>query len=296
MAGMQISPYYEPESGTWTYLLADSGSGEAAIIDPVWVFDPVSGQADTAFTDRILDEAAGQGLVLRWVLETHAHADHLSSAGHIRARTGARVAIGCGITSVQENFIRVFGLQGLPADGSQFDRLLAQGDVLRLGALEIQVMETPGHTSDSLTYLVGDAAFIGDTLFAPAYGTARCDFPGGDAAQLYESITRIHALPPQTRLHLCHDYPADGAEPRSVVTVAESCSANIHVRDGIAREAFVRMREERDGELKRPRLIYPSLQVNIRAGQAPEQEANGTSFLRIPFNTALADLLRRDRQ
>jgi glyoxylase-like metal-dependent hydrolase (beta-lactamase superfamily II) len=201
------------------------------------------------------------------------------------------VAIGRGIRAVQENFARAFNLKGLPTDGSQFDRLLAEGDVVSLGALEVRVMETPGHTNDSLTYLVGDAAFIGDTLFAPGFGTARCDFPGGDAAMLFDSIERIHALPPGTRLHLCHDYPRDGEEPTSVVTVAESRAANVHVKAGTSRADYVEMRTTRDARLKLPRLIFPSLQVNIRAGRAPQQEDNGACYLRIPFNADMGRLL-----
>jgi glyoxylase-like metal-dependent hydrolase (beta-lactamase superfamily II) len=292
MGHMIILPFHEAESGTWSYVLADRASGEAAIIDPVWLFDPVSGEADTGFTDRILAVAEERGLSINWVLETHAHADHLTSAAHIRERTGAKVAIGRGIQSVQENFAKVFNLCTVPTDGSQFDRLLDEGDVISLGALEVRVMETPGHTSDSLTYLAGDAAFIGDTLFAPSFGTARCDFPGGDAGMLFDSISRIHDLPPQTRLHLCHDYPSSGSEPVSVVTVAESRANNIHVSAGTSRQAFVRMRTERDAQLKLPRLIYPSLQVNIRAGEAPDAENNGARYLRLPFNAELAALLQ----
>ena len=179
---MLIEPFYEKDSGTWCYLLADSDHGEAAIIDPVWLYDPVSGKADLSFTEQVLRRVEEGGFKLTWVLETHAHADHLSSAAYIRRKTGARIAIGRGIRSVQENFRRVFNISDLDCDGSQFDRLLSEGDVVRVGSLEVGVMETPGHTNDSLTYLVGDAAFIGDTLFAPAFGTARCDFPGGDAA------------------------------------------------------------------------------------------------------------------
>jgi glyoxylase-like metal-dependent hydrolase (beta-lactamase superfamily II) len=291
---MNIRAFHEPESGTWTYLLSDPQTAAAAIIDPVWVYDLVSGRASTAQTDGILGVAADQGLQVQWVLETHAHADHLSSAAYIREKTGARVAIGSGIRSVQANFIKAFNLTDVAADGSQFDRLLAEGDTITLGKLEILVMETPGHTSDSLTYLVEDAAFIGDTLFAPAFGTARCDFPGGSAALLFDSISRIHALPPDTRLHLCHDYPGEGADPVSVVTVAESRAGNIHAREGTSRADYIDMRQKRDAQLRLPKLIYPSLQVNIRAGHAPEAEGNGARYLRTPFNADLADLLRGD--
>lgn len=288
---LQIVPFYEPESFTWTYLLADPSSGKAAIIDPVWVYDAVSGTADTGFTDKILTTARNNGLDIEWVMETHAHADHLSSAAYIRRQTGAKVAIGRGICAVQEIFVKVYNMDDVSPDGSQFDRLLGEGDIIPLGSLEISVMETPGHTSDSVTYLCGDAAFIGDTLFAPGYGSARCDFPGGDAALLFDSISRIHSLPPETRLHLCHDYPAEGADPVSVITVAESLEHNIHASAGTTRDDYIEMRTTRDAKLNLPKLIYPSIQVNIRAGEAPVKEDNGASYLKMPFNMDLADLL-----
>jgi glyoxylase-like metal-dependent hydrolase (beta-lactamase superfamily II) len=290
---MYIRPFHESDSGTWTYLLADPISRQAAIIDPVWVYDPVSGKVDHGFIHRVLDHAAAESLELKWVLETHAHADHLSAAAYLRERTGARIAIGRGICEVQANFARVFNLEGFPADGRQFDRLLQEGDEIELGQLTLQVMETPGHTRDSLTYRVGNAAFIGDTLFSPSFGTARCDFPGGDAGMLYDSIARLHALPPETRLHLCHDYPGEGETPVHVVTVAESRAQNIHTRDGVDRDEFVAMRTSRESNLKLPRLIYPSLQVNIRAGKAPAPESNGARYLRIPFDVDLETLLKQ---
>jgi glyoxylase-like metal-dependent hydrolase (beta-lactamase superfamily II) len=288
---MIITPFYEPESFTWTYLLADDQSEKAAIIDPVWVYDIVSGQADTSFTDDILAVINQRGYQLDWVLETHAHADHLSSAGYIRDKTGAGIAIGKGICAVQDTFMKVFNLDDVVPDGSQFDRLFSDGDTLQLGELEIRVMETPGHTSDSVTYVCEDAAFIGDTLFAPDYGSARCDFPGGDAALLYDSIARIHALPPETRLHLCHDYPAKGEAPNSVVTVAESLLKNIHASAGTSRDDYIDMRTTRDAQLSLPKLIYPALQVNIRAGESPVAEGNGASYLKVPFNLDLESLL-----
>jgi glyoxylase-like metal-dependent hydrolase (beta-lactamase superfamily II) len=289
---MDIQPFYEPDSGTWTHLLADPGSGAAAVIDPVWVYDPVSGQADSDFIDGVMAAADAAGYRIEWVLETHAHADHLTAAGVIRQRTGARIGCGRGICQVQRNFARVFDMQGVPTDGSQFDRLLAEGDTISLGSLEVRVIETPGHTGDSITYLVDDAAFVGDTLFAPASGTARCDFPGGDAGQLYDSIARIHALPDQTRLFLCHDYPNEGREPVHSVRVVESRQHNAHVGIGRSKEEFVSLRRERDAGLGLPRLILPSLQVNILAGSAPEPAGNGVSYLRTPFNRTLAELIK----
>jgi glyoxylase-like metal-dependent hydrolase (beta-lactamase superfamily II) len=288
---MDIKSFHEPGSGTWTHLLADPGSKVAAIIDPVWVYDPISGRADSAFIENVLGAAQQAGNRLEWVLETHAHADHLSAADFLRQRTGAKIACGQGICQVQETFARVFNLSGMATDGSQFDRLLVEGDTLRLGDLRINVIETPGHTADSLTYLVNDAAFVGDTLFAPAYGSARCDFPGGDAARLFDSIARIHALPDATRLFFCHDYPRDGGEPVNSVTVAESRRDNIHVGGDTRKEDFVAMRRKRDRQLALPRLILPSLQVNILAGAAPQPDDNGVTYLRIPFNCSLDELV-----
>jgi glyoxylase-like metal-dependent hydrolase (beta-lactamase superfamily II) len=288
---LDIQSFHEPDSGTWTHLVADKASKAAAIIDPVWGYNPVSGAADDAFIERVLAAAREAGHRIEWVLETHAHADHLTAADRLRSQTGARIACGNGICQVQRTFAAAFNMHDVATDGSQFDRLLAEGDVIALGQLAIRVIETPGHTADSVTYLVGDAAFVGDTLFAPAYGTARCDFPGGDAGQLYDSITRIHALPDHTRIHFCHDYPNAGETPVCVVTVALSRRDNVHVRDGTSRAEFVAMRQARDVQLGLPRLILPSLQVNILAGAAPRPEANGVSYLRTPFNRPLSELI-----
>jgi glyoxylase-like metal-dependent hydrolase (beta-lactamase superfamily II) len=228
---------------------------------------------------------AESGLSVQWVLETHAHADHLTAAAYIKAQTGAKVAIGCGITRVQERFKALFGLEpGFASDGSQFDRLLDDGDTFGIGSLEARVIATPGHTDDSLTYVVGDAAFVGDTVFAPETGTARTDFPGGDARKLYASIRRLLDLPESTRLFLCHDYPPAERGPRAETTVREQRERNIHVGGGVAEEAFVAMRTQRDATLPPPRLILPSLQVNIRAGELPPADANGIRYLRLPLN------------
>ncbi len=290
---LSIDPFYESGSGTWTYLVADTDTGDAAIIDPVWIFDPVSGQTDRTAVDPVLDTARERGWTVRWVLETHAHADHLSAGALVREATGAPIAIGAGIRKVQATFSKIFNTPERPVDGSQFDRLLAEGDEIRLGGLVIRVLETPGHTNDSITYVVGDAAFIGDTLFAPNYGSARCDFPGGDAALLYDSVQKLYALPDDTRLFLCHDYPVEDAEPRSMVTVAESRRDNVHINTETTREAFVAMREARDAGLNLPQLIFPSIQVNVLAGAAPPAEDNGASYLKLPFNTTVDELLRR---
>jgi len=291
---MEIRSFHEPDSGTWTYLLADPDSGAAAVIDPVWVYDPVSGRTDHGFIDNVLESAAAAGWRIEWVLETHAHADHLSAAARVRAATGARLACGAGITAVQENFARVFNFAGVPAAKQPFDRLLREGDEVSLGKLRIAVLDTPGHTSDSITYLVGDAAFVGDTLFAPGAGTARCDFPGGDAGQLYDSVMKLYALPPQTRLFLCHDYPAEGRQAVCGVTVARSRAENIHIRDGREKADFIAQREARDRTLALPRLILPALQVNILGGHAPAAEDNGVSYLKIPFNRTIEELIAGD--
>jgi glyoxylase-like metal-dependent hydrolase (beta-lactamase superfamily II)/SAM-dependent methyltransferase len=291
---MKIKSFYEPESGTWTHLLADSAEQKAAIIDPVWTFDPASGRADPEFINQVLEEAQNAGFTIEWVLETHAHADHLTAADLVKQQTGAKIACGKGICEVQKNFTRVFDMVDTPTDGRQFDRLLAQGDVIKLGQLDIQVVDTPGHTSDSITYRVGDAAFIGDTLFAPAFGSARCDFPGGNAEQLYDSIQKLYQLPPETRLFLCHDYPAKGKEPRREVTVRESLEHNIHVTTGTTRAEYVEMRKLRDSTLSMPRLILPALQVNIAAGVVPDPDARGVRYLRIPFDQSIEDLIRKN--
>lgn len=293
---MDIQSYYEPDTGTWTHLLADPARGAAAIIDPVWVYDPVSGLADAGFIEQVLDAADTRGYRVEWVLETHAHADHLTAADVVRRRTGARIACGRGICQVQQTFMPVFAMDGVATNGSQFDRLLAEGDVVELGELEIRVLETPGHTADSVSYLVGDAVFVGDTLFAPGFGTARCDFPGGDAGQLFDSIVRLHALPDGTRIHLCHDYPKADEDPVCTVSVAESRRNNVHVNDGTRREDFVTMRQDRDAQLDLPRLILPSLQVNILAGAVPQPDRNGISYLRTPFNRPLPELIRAARK
>jgi len=292
---MEIRGFHEPGSGTWTYLLADPATGAAAVIDPVWVYDPVSGRTDETFIDGVLEAARNAGWRIEWVLETHAHADHLSAAEAVRRATGARLACGAGITTVQANFARVFNLEPAP-DGHVFDRLLREGDILALGGLAIRVLETPGHTADSITYHVGDAAFIGDTLFAPRAGTARCDFPGGDAGALYDSVMKLYALPRNTRLFLCHDYPGDGETPVRDVTVAESRAGNAHIRDGVGRAAFVERREARDRTLSLPRLILPSLQVNILGGRVPTAETNGVSYLKIPLNRTIEELISGDEE
>ena len=288
---LSITPFHEPRSGTWTYLVADTGQGVAAIIDPVWVFDPVSGLTSRESIDQVLAVLNAEGWSLAWGRETHAHADHLSAGALLRDETGAAIAIGAGIRSVQETFARVYNTPERPVDGTPFDRLLEEGDEIELGAHTIRVLATPGHTNDSITYVVEDAAFVGDTLFAPSYGSARCDFPGGDAGLLFDSVQKLYALPDDTRLFLCHDYPAEGAEPRAMVTVAESRRDNIHINESTTRDASIALREQRDAGLNLPQLIYPAIQVNVLAGAAPPAEDNGVSYLKLPFNTTVPELL-----
>ena len=279
----RIQAFFDEATFTVTYLVSDPGSGEAAVIDPVLDYDHRSGRISTASADRVLQAIAGQGLALRWILETHAHADHLSAAPYLKARTGAPVAIGEHIREVQAIFAPVFHALDVAGDGREFDRLLRDGEVLALGALQIQVLHTPGHTPACVSYRVGDAVFVGDTLFMPDYGTARADFPGGSARQLYRSIRRLLALPPETRLFLCHDYLAPGREAYAwETTVAAQRARNVHVHEGVDEDAFVALREKRDATLAAPALLLPSVQVNMRAGRLPPAEADGVSYLRIP--------------
>jgi glyoxylase-like metal-dependent hydrolase (beta-lactamase superfamily II) len=279
-----ISAFFDPATATVTYLVVDRATGHAAVIDPVMDFDAATARISTRSADAVLDAVRERGAIIDWVLETHAHADHLSAAHHIRAMTGASVAIGAKITQVQKTFAPMFGATDVVADGRAFDVLLEDGATFRIGETEALALHTPGHTPACLTYVIDDAAFVGDTLFMPDYGTARADFPGGDAATLYRSIRRILDLPAQTRIFVGHDYlPAGRSLPAWETTVAEQRAANVHVHDGIGEAAFVEARTARDRTLKAPALILPSLQVNIRAGELPPEE-NGESYLRLPIN------------
>lgn len=278
-----IEAFFDEPTNTISYLVADPATQDAMVIDPVLDFDLPSGVVDTGSADRILTMAAERGWRIAMVLETHAHADHLSAAPYIKARTGALIGIGEHIRDVQTIFRSVFGFDDLKAEGSDFDRLFADGERFALGALEVAAMHTPGHTPADLTYRIGDVAFVGDTLFMPDYGTARADFPGGDARQLYRSIRKLLSLPEETRLFLCHDYKAPGRNDyRWETTVGEQRRDSVHVHDGVSEDAFVAMREARDATLAVPRLLLPSIQVNIRAGRFPAAEENGVRFLRIP--------------
>jgi glyoxylase-like metal-dependent hydrolase (beta-lactamase superfamily II) len=280
-----IQSFFHEPTFTVTYLVSDPATGVAAVIDPVLDFDPKAGRTRTTSADAVLAAARDANLRIVWVLETHAHADHLSAAQHIKAATGAKVVIGAHITKVQTVFKDIFDAADMPTDASQFDLLVNDGDRIALGELEFSIMHTPGHTPACVTYLIGDAAFIGDTLFMPDYGTARADFPGGDARTLYRSIRRILALRPTTRLFLCHDYKAPGRETFAwETTVAEQRARNRQARDAISEEEFVALRTKRDRELEMPNLILPSVQVNMRAGNMPPANANGTVYLKLPVN------------
>lgn len=280
-----VQSFYDPATSTFTYVVYDRHGGHAAIVDPVLDFDPAAARISTASADRVLAFVREHALTVDWILETHAHADHLTAAAHLRRETGARVAIGRGITAVQARFKTLFGLEpDFPTDGSQFDRLFADGDEFAIGELRARVVATPGHTDDSLTYVVGDAAFVGDTVFAPETGTARADFPGGDAGKLYRSIRRLFELPADTRLFLCHDYPPAEREARAQSSLDEQRQKNVHVGGDADEASFVKLRTGRDAGLAAPRLILPALQVNIRAGEMPPPDANGIRYLRLPIN------------
>ncbi|ODU22363.1 MAG: MBL fold metallo-hydrolase [Sphingomonas sp. SCN 67-18] len=278
-----IEAFFDEPTNTITYLVADPATHDAAIVDPVLDFDLASGEADTRSAERVLAFAAAQDWRIVMVLETHAHADHLSAAPYIKAKTGAAIGIGEHIRDVQKIFRPVFALDDLRTDGSDFDQLFRDGDRFPIGELEVEVLHVPGHTPADVAYRVGDAVFVGDTLFMPDYGTARADFPGGDAHRLFRSIGRLLALPDETRLFLCHDYKAPGREDyRWETTVGEERRGNVHVHEGVSEETFVAMRETRDAGLPVPRLLLPAIQVNIRGGRLPAAEADGVRFLRIP--------------
>jgi glyoxylase-like metal-dependent hydrolase (beta-lactamase superfamily II) len=281
-----IEAFYDAVTGTVSYVVYDRPGGTAAIVDPVLDYDPKSGRTSTAQADRIVDFVRAASLTVGWILETHAHADHLSSARHLRARLGGLVAIGERIGQVQEVFKKLFNFgSGFATDGSQFDHRFADGETFVIGSLQAEALFVPGHTPACIAYRVGDSVFVGDTLFMPDVGTARCDFPGGDARVLYRSIRRLLALPAATRLFMCHDYPPPLRAPRWETTVAAQRAGNIHVHDGIDEDAFVAMRTARDRTLEMPVLIIPSIQVNIRAGALPEPDSNGIRYLKIPLDT-----------
>jgi glyoxylase-like metal-dependent hydrolase (beta-lactamase superfamily II) len=281
-----VEAFFDEPTNTVSYVVTDPATRACAVIDSVLDYDAASGRTSKASADAIIAFVKDRGLACEWLIETHVHADHLSAAPYIQKAIGGRLAIGANIRTVQDTFGKIFNAgTEFERDGSQFDRLFEDGDEFALGSIAAQVMHTPGHTPACMTYLIGDAAFVGDTLFMPDYGTARCDFPGGSARTLYRSIRRILALPPQTRLFLCHDYKAPGRDHYAWETTVEAeRTGNVHVREGVSEDEFVSMREARDRTLGMPKLIIPSIQVNMRAGQMPPAEDNGTVYLKVPVD------------
>lgn len=281
----EVRPFLHKPTGTWSYVVADPETRHAAVIDPVLDFDMKSGRCWTESADAIIGFIRERELTADWILETHAHADHLSSAPYLQAAVGGKIAIGQGIREVQRTFRDVFNLGAdFATDGRQFDRLFADDEEFQIGSLAARAIPTPGHTSDSLSYLIGDAVFTGDSIFMPDGGTARCDFPGGDAKLLYASVQRLYALPPETRVFVCHDYGPGGRDVACETTIAAERAGNIHLRDGTTEEEFVALRTRRDAGLDVPNLLYPSVQVNIRAGRFPGTESNGRRYLKLPLS------------
>jgi glyoxylase-like metal-dependent hydrolase (beta-lactamase superfamily II) len=285
MVKPEVTAFFDEPTNTVTYVVRDPASTACAVIDSVMDIDYAAGRITHASADKVIGFIQAQGLTLEWLIETHVHADHLSAAPYIQSKLGGRIGIGRNITIVQDTFGKVFN-EGteFQRDGSQFDRLFKDDDSYLIGSLHAYALSTPGHTPACMTHVIGDAAFVGDTLFMPDGGSARADFPGGDARTLYRSIRRVLALPDETRLFMCHDYGPNGREIRWETTVAEQKAHNIHVHDGITEDAFVQVREARDATLAMPRLILPSLQVNMRAGDLPPPDASGRRFLKVPIN------------
>lgn len=281
-----VEPVFDPESCTYSYLLSDSLTQRCAIIDPVLDYDIAAARISYVSADRLIEHVRANGLTLEWILETHVHADHLSAARYLQEHLGGQIGIGDRIPQVQDTFAKLFDAEdGFKVDGSQFDRLFADGETFHIGSLSVDVLHTPGHTPACVSYLIEDAAFVGDTLFMPDCGTARCDFPGGDAHQLYRSINRLLELPGNTRLFMCHDYKSPVRDHYGYqTTVAEERAHNIHVGQGISEADFVALRAARDKTLCQPRLLLPSVQINMRAGETPAAKANGIRYLKIPLN------------
>lgn len=283
---MNVQEFFHADTYTYSYVVSDPATKKAAIIDSVLDYDAASGRTSTKTVDALIAYVKAQGFEVEWLLETHIHADHLSAAPYLKEQVGGRIAIGEYITTVQNVFGDLFNAESsFSRDGSQFDQIFKDGDRFKIGELNARVMHTPGHTPACLSYVIEDAVFVGDTLFMPDYGTARCDFPGGDAAILYQSIQKLFELPDETVMYLCHDYLAEGRDYFEFkTTVKEQRDNNIHVGGGISQEAFVKMRTERDATLAMPRLILPSVQLNMRAGEFPPAEDNGTTYFKIPIN------------
>ena len=280
-----VKAFFDPATWTVSYVVYDHEGGHCAIVDSVLDYDSKSGHTNTPSADRLIAFVKDKALTVQWILETHAHADHLSAAHYLRKHLGGQIAIGAAITDVQNVFKGIFNLEPeFHPDGSQFDHLFQPGEVFAIGELSAHALPVPGHTPACMAYQVSDAVFVGDTLFMPDVGTARCDFPGGNAHDLYQSVRSLMRLPGDTRLYMCHDYPPDDRAPAWESTVAEQRASNIHIRDGVTEEAFVAMRSKRDAGLAMPNLILPSVQINIRAGAMPPAEVNGRAYLKIPLN------------
>jgi len=285
MSTPTVTAFFDEATFTVSYVVADDDTGRAAIVDPVLDFDAASGRTSTKSADQLVTFVSENGLGVDWILETHVHADHLTAAPYLREQLGGRVGIGRHVTAVQETFKSVFNLGDLATDGSQFDLLFDDGDAFDIGNFVGKVIATPGHTPACVTYCIGDAAFVGDTLFMPDFGTARTDFPGGNAAELYDSIQKILSLPDDTRLYMCHDYKAPGRDEYAWETsVQAQRDNNIHINDAVSRDEFIAMREGRDAQLGMPKLILPSIQVNVRAGELPAPEDNDIRYLKIPLD------------
>jgi len=285
MSSPVVHSFYHKETGTWSYVVADPATRVSAIIDPVLDYDSKSGRTSTTSAQQLIDTALQNTYRIEWILETHAHADHISAAPFIKKNLGGRIAIGKGITDVQKTFKPVFNLdENFATDGSQFDHLFDNDEVFSIGELQAHIVPTPGHTNDSVSYLIGDAIFVGDSLFMPDGGSARCDFPGGNAALLYQSIHRLFDLPDATRMFVCHDYSPGGREPRCETTVGEQKRSNIHAASSVGEKEFIAMRTARDATLSMPALIIPSVQVNIAAGVFPAAEDNGVVYLKVPVD------------
>ena len=282
----EVISWFDPDTFTGTHLVVDNETKRCAIIDSVLNYDAASGRTSKTSADKVIAEINARQLQVEWIIETHAHADHLSAAPYLQEQLGGKIAIGAHIDTVQQTFGKVFNAEAdFATDGRQFDHLFADGDIYRVGNLEAKAIHTPGHTPACMTHVIGDAAFVGDTLFMPDYGTARCDFPGGDAGTLYDSVQKIFALPDQTRVFLCHDYlPAGRTEYLLQTTVGAEKRENIHIHQGISKQEFVAMRSARDATLDMPRLILQSVQVNMRAGHMPPAENNGVSYLKMPVD------------
>ncbi|WP_335944205.1 MBL fold metallo-hydrolase [Pseudomonas sp. G166] len=286
---LHVEGFFDPETHTVSYLVLDESTGYCALVDSVLDYDPKSGRTTTSSADKLMARVAALNATVQWILETHVHADHLTAAPYLKEKLGGKIGIGSHIAAVQEVFGSLFNIGAeMARDGSQFDHLFVDDEPFMIGALQCRALHTPGHTPACMTYVISDgletAAFIGDTLFMPDYGTARCDFPGGDARALFQSINKVLSLPANTVLYTCHDYQPGGREVQFASTVAEQRADNVHVRNGISEQAFVAMRTKRDASMDMPTLILPSVQVNMRAGHFPEPESNGTRYLKIPLN------------